>query len=106
MTGWVPRECTLPTAAQPLRVAEFDALFATAVGPPRRPATGRLEVVLPSAAAPAARDLVSRETACCSFFTFILRATAGGTELAIEVPDAHAGVLDMIQRRIEVVRPG
>ena len=106
MTTWVPRECTLPTAAQPLRVEEFDALFARAMGSVQRPTPSRLEVVLPSAAAPAARDLVARETACCSFFTFTLRAVTGRTELAIEVPDAHAGVLDMIQRRIEVVRPG
>ncbi|MEV6153769.1 hypothetical protein AB0L53_25835 [Nonomuraea sp. NPDC052129] len=28
---WVPSECTLPTAEQPLRVAEFDALFAEVV---------------------------------------------------------------------------
>lgn len=28
---WVPQSCTLPTVEQPLRVAEFDALFATAV---------------------------------------------------------------------------
>jgi hypothetical protein len=28
---WVPAACTLPTAEQPLRVAEFDDLFATSV---------------------------------------------------------------------------
>ncbi|HEX4811142.1 MAG TPA: hypothetical protein VFV66_00105 [Nonomuraea sp.] len=26
--GWAPSACTLPTAEQPPRVAEFDALFA------------------------------------------------------------------------------
>ena len=26
--GWVPQACTLPTVQQPLRVAEFDGLFA------------------------------------------------------------------------------
>ena len=26
---WVPESCKLPTVEQPLRVAEFDALFAT-----------------------------------------------------------------------------
>ncbi|MEU9473975.1 hypothetical protein AB0D78_47270 [Streptomyces avermitilis] len=28
MTTWIPASCTLPTTEQPLRVAEFDALFA------------------------------------------------------------------------------
>lgn len=26
---WAPQACTLPTAEQPLRIAEFDNLFAT-----------------------------------------------------------------------------
>ena len=26
---WVPEACTLPTVEQPLRLAEFDSLFAT-----------------------------------------------------------------------------
>ncbi len=29
-SGWVPDACTLPTVDQPLRVAEFDDLFARA----------------------------------------------------------------------------
>ncbi|MFC7479812.1 hypothetical protein ACFQX7_06905 [Luedemannella flava] len=29
-TAWAPEACTLPTAERPLRLAEFDALFATA----------------------------------------------------------------------------
>jgi hypothetical protein len=29
--AWVPQACTLPMADQPLRQAEFDALFATAL---------------------------------------------------------------------------
>ena len=27
--AWVPEACTLPTVEQPVRVAEFDELFAT-----------------------------------------------------------------------------
>ena len=34
--AWVPEACTLPTVEQPLRVAEFDELFATAVRPVER----------------------------------------------------------------------
>jgi hypothetical protein len=29
--AWVPEACTLPTVEQPLRLAEFDDLFATAL---------------------------------------------------------------------------
>jgi hypothetical protein len=101
MTGWVPEACTLPTTERPLRVAEFDDLFTAVVGPPRRPAPGRLEVVLPEAVAATARDLVARETACCSFFTFTLNPCAEGVELVTEVPPAHVAVLDAMQRRIE-----
>lgn len=33
---WAPHACTLPTEERPLRVAEFDALFAEAVKNVRR----------------------------------------------------------------------
>lgn len=29
--AWVPQACTLPTAERPLRVAEFDELFASSL---------------------------------------------------------------------------
>ena len=102
MTAWVPEACTLPTVEQPLRVAEWDAALASAVGPARRVSPGRLEVVL--AAAAATRDLVARETACCSFFTFTLNPCAEGVELITEVPAAQVAVLDAMQRRIEAAR--
>jgi hypothetical protein len=104
MTAWVPEACTLPTVERPLRVAEFDDLFEAVVGPPRRPAPGRLEIVLAEGAATAARDLIAREAACCSFFTFTLHPYAAGVELIIDVPVAHVEVLDAVQRRIEAAR--
>lgn len=97
----MPEACTLPTAEQPLRVAEFDALLGRAVRPPRRVAPARLEVLLPEDAVATARDLVARETACCSFFTFTLNPCVEGVELITEVPVAHVAVLDGMQRRIE-----
>lgn len=106
MTAWVPRECRLPTVEQPLRVAEFGALLARAVAPPRRPAPGRLELLLAPDAEPVARDLVARETACCSFFSFTLRPGPAGTELTVEVPAAHVAVLDAMQRSVESDHPG
>jgi hypothetical protein len=48
---WVPEACTLPTVDQPLRAAEFDDLFATALllfrGPQERGET-ELEVRVPA----------------------------------------------------------
>jgi hypothetical protein len=105
--GWVPVDaCTLPTADRPLRVAEFDDLFATALR----------EVQLPAPSAPRARlvlagdadlqdrvqQLAAAETSCCSFFTFTvteLGPEAGGAAgtariaLDIAVPPARADVL-------------
>ena len=97
---WTPAACTLPTAEQPLRLAEFDALFATALRRVDRPAPTRLTLTL--AAAPgrteAVRDLAARETACCSFFTFDL--TAGDPlRLDVSVPAAHRSVLDALAAR-------
>jgi hypothetical protein len=96
---WVPPACTLPTAERPLRVAEFDALFARSVRGHARPARRRLTLTLeptPEVAATAA-GLVMRETGCCSFFTFTLTAANGRLELDVEAD--HEDVLDAIERR-------
>ena len=91
--------CTLPAAERPLRQAEFDTLFATAVRGQRRSAATRLRLVLDPAAEHEARDLTARETACCSFFTFTLTSVGDDLLLDIEVPPAHAQVLDSLARR-------
>jgi hypothetical protein len=101
---WVPDACTLPTAEQPLRVAEFDELFAAATRPARRPAPDTLEIFLaggPDVAA-SARDLITQETACCSFFTFSLRESTDGSVLEVRVPASQVAVLDGLQRRVDV----
>ena len=100
---WVPDSCTLPTVERPLRVAEFDELFATAVRPAERVGPTELRLHLPAGDATAAtvRDLVARETGCCSFFAFDVRPSPGGTELQVRVPEAHTGVLDAMQQRAE-----
>jgi hypothetical protein len=98
---WVPPSCTLPTAEQPLREAEFDALFTTAVTGSARPSPERLTLTLrptPSVAATAA-GLAVRETGCCSFFTFALTAGGGELTLDVTVDPGHVAVLDAIARR-------
>jgi hypothetical protein len=85
-------ECTLPTAEQPLRVAELGALFATArVSERLAPTRLRLELTAPEETV---RDLTARESECCSFFDFGIVASPGVVELTITVPPAYAGVLD------------
>jgi hypothetical protein len=103
---WVPEACTLPTVEQPLRVAEFDALFAVAVSPAERVGPTELRIQLPAGVevAATARELIARETGCCSFFGFDLRASAMGTVLAVRVPNSQVAVLDAMHARAEAAR--
>ncbi|ALG15081.1 hypothetical protein [Kibdelosporangium phytohabitans] len=97
--SWVPEACTLPTAEQPLREAEFDDLFAAAVRGIERPEPSllRLELAPTADVAETVAGLVVRETACCSFFQFTLTATAG--RLALEVASAPVEVLTALAAR-------
>lgn len=101
MTDWIPAACTLPTAERPLRVSEFDELFAVAVRGVARPGPTRLSLALADAPGRAeqVRDLTARESACCSFFTFRL-TTGDPLRLDISVPPAHRDVLDALAARI------
>ncbi|MER7006566.1 hypothetical protein ABT297_26485 [Dactylosporangium sp. NPDC000555] len=95
----VPDASTLPTAERPLRLAEFDALFAAAVHrvEPIAPTHARMHLTGPAGLEATVRDLAARETACCSFFAFTVtpRPAAEGEALTldIEVPDRYADVL-------------
>lgn len=99
--SWLVQSCTLPTTEQPLRLIEFDRLFATDVRSADRLAADRLRLELTADPAVAARaaDLVVRETACCSFFVFTLTASAGRVTLDVAVPDANVNVLDALAAR-------
>jgi hypothetical protein len=99
---WVPEACTLPTAEQPLRLAEFDALFDVALRGAERLGAQHLRLTL--AGGPeveeSVRDLAAREAECCSFFTFAVTAPRPGlVRLDIEVPGEHTGVLDALETR-------
>jgi hypothetical protein len=97
---WVPQACTLPTAEQPLRVAEFDDLFTAGLRGFTRPAPTRLELRLDAATEATARDLTARETSCCSFFVFeFASAPDGQLLLDVGVPGAHVEVLDALAVR-------
>lgn len=97
--GWVPAACTLPTAQRPLRVAEFDELFATALRSQRRLSPTELRWELAAGTEAVVRDLVARESDCCSFFTFDVSATDDAVVLDVRVPAGHEEVLDGLTDR-------
>lgn len=101
--AWVPSACALPTAEQPLRVAEFDEVFSHAVRGAERVAAARLRLELDPATGVAGRvaDLAAAETACCSFFTFTLTVTEGRLTLEVTVPPPYTGVLDAVAARAD-----
>lgn len=104
--SWKPPSCALPTAEQPLRVAEFDRFFTGAVRATDRPSPAQLTLELDSTAqvASQAAGLAARETACCSFFTFTLVATGGALRLEVSVPADYVEVLDALAARADEVR--
>ncbi|MEV4660847.1 hypothetical protein AB0J85_02765 [Micromonospora echinofusca] len=108
--AWVPDACTLPTAARPLRLAEFDRFFREAVRDVTRLSARHLRLRLAGSgqAEEAARDLTARESTCCSFFTFdLFRSGPDALTLDVRVPAAHADVLDGLaaQARAAVAGP-
>jgi hypothetical protein len=102
----VPESCTLPTSERPLRVAEFDALFRTAVSGQQRTAATVLELSLtpePEVAA-AAAALAVRESRCCSFFRFALTVDPREVQLTIRVPETHVDVLNAVADRVTAAK--
>lgn len=108
--------CTLPTAEQFPRIAEFAALFTTALRGQERRGPGWLRLVLAADGnadgeadgdvEATVRGLIARESACCSFFDFHLTPshTDGNGDgdagedrvlvLDVRVLDAGVDVLD------------
>jgi hypothetical protein len=96
---WAPDACTLPTAERPLRVAEFDDLFAFVVRAERRAPT-LLDLVLRPIVEEAAKDLARRESECCCFFTFQFEADGDDVVMHIGVPPQQVDVLDALEARV------
>lgn len=102
--GWVPDACALPTAQQPTRIAEFDALLTESVRTSTRPTRTLLELRLDADAESTTRDLARRESECCGFFTFEFDADSEGTIMRITVPPGHIDILDAMENRIPAAR--
>jgi len=100
MSFVVPEACTLPTAEQPVRLAEFDELF-TAVREIEQVSDthARLWLAGPAGLADAARDLTARETECCSFWDFTVTAGPDAVVLDVQVPRRHSDVLAALIQR-------
>jgi hypothetical protein len=103
--SWVTEACTLPTVERPLREAEFDEVFASAVRRVERPSPEMLRLDLEPTAEVAARvaDLAVRETGCCAFFTFGLTAAAGSLHLDVTVVPGQVAVLEALAARAGAV---
>ncbi len=98
---WVPAACTLPTGEQPLRRAEFDALFAEDVTSVDQisPEQVRFELRAEPGVAARAADLAVKETDCCSFFDFGLRIGAGKVSMTVTTGATHKAVLEALRDR-------
>lgn len=95
--------CTMPTTERPLRLAEFDALFAANVDRVERTEGGgvRLHLRGTDGLVGRVRDLAEHETACCSFFTFTVDGTDQDLTLDGAVPPARQRILDALANRAE-----
>ncbi|MFE1952095.1 hypothetical protein ACFW9D_16710 [Streptomyces sp. NPDC059524] len=86
--AWVPPSCTLPTEERPLRVGEWDELFAERLTALSRPGPLRLRLEL--AGGPSVeervRNLAEREGGCCSSFTFTVTPDKNliGLDIAVD----------------------
>lgn len=101
----------MPTAERPLRLTEFDALFATAVRRvEHRDGDVRMRLTGEEGLTEQVRDLTERETSCCSFFTFGIEGNDSDLTLQISVPPARQEILDALAQRARELavptRPG
>jgi hypothetical protein len=96
--SWVPRDaCTLPTAEQPFRLAEFDEVFRRLRAIDRvAPTRLRLVVEETGGMAERARELTARESSCCSFFDFTVSSAGDAVVIDVQVPPERVAVLDGI----------
>jgi len=98
---WVPASCTLPTVDQPLRRAEFDALFAEDALTVEQTSPRAIAIALKPESEVAARAarLATAETGCCSFFTFALTITDGRVDMVVSTDPQHGDVLAALAAR-------
>lgn len=90
----------MPTAERPLRLAEFDALFESSARSVTRDETGvHIHLVGEPGLREHVRDLAERETACCSFFTFVIDGEDSDLVLGVSVPPERQDILTALADR-------
>ena len=96
--------CTMPTAERPLRLAEFDALFAESVRSVSYEGDHvRMHLSGSAGLRDRVRDLAERETACCSFFTFVVDGESDDLLMEVSVPPERRDILKgLAQRAVEM----
>jgi len=103
--GWTDlAACTLPTAKRPLRLAEFDDLFATNLQSIEVSGDTHARLLLAGdeSLPDRTRRLADAESSCCSFFTFDISTTDDGlVALDIAVPAGYAAVLAGLAARAQ-----
>jgi hypothetical protein len=97
-----PEACQLPLLEQPLRLAEFDALFARGLRAQQRLSPTMLRWIFEPGVEATARDLTARETACCSFFTFDFTVVGDEVGVQLVVRPAQVKVLDALATRASI----
>ena len=102
-TDRVPAACTLPTPEQPLRRLEWDDLFAQEVLGVDQGSSGELRLELRADADVAVRaaSLATRETACCSFFTFGLTITQARVSMSVSAEPGYTSVITALAARAQ-----
>lgn len=94
------QSCTMPTAERTFRLAEFDTLFESTARSVTRDETGvRIHLVGTAGLRERVRDLAERETACCSFFTFLIEGEDSDLVLGISVPPERHEILTALADR-------
>jgi hypothetical protein len=96
---WVLEACALPLGERPLRLVEFDALFASGLTAQERLSPTVLRWTLDPRAELTARDLTAREMACCSFFQFDFTVVKNAVQVDVAVPSAQVKMLDALATR-------
>jgi hypothetical protein len=97
--------CTLPTAERPLRLAEFEGLFADHLTQLSWEGE-RLRLTLSGGVdlRDVVADLTGRESACCSFFDFALSGPPDLVVLEVGVPPERREILDALAELAEAAR--
>ena len=101
MDEWCARDaCSLPIADQPGRVAEWDALFRTAVREIEAvPGGVRFGLDRSRADVAGVADLADRESQCCAFFTFGVTVATDALALSVDADPEHAEVVAALAAR-------